>query len=188
MKIYLPIILSSFISALLFASAVNAQVASATPYTLEQSVIAGGGGTSSAGNTFSITGTIGQAVAGTTSTNSPFAVSGGFFTAAPAAIAPTAAGATISGRVRTADGKGIRNVLVTLTEADGTTRTTLSAFSGRYIFADVAAGQTIILSAAGKRFSFSQPMQVLNLTEDVNDIDFIAIEQGVPIKSNFIKQ
>lgn len=154
----------------------EAQVASSPPYTLEQSVIAGGGGTSSgsAGGAFSLTGAIGQAVAGVTSTNSPFALSGGFFTA-QAAAAPTAAGVSVSGRVQTANGRGIRNVIITLTTADGATRAALTGAFGRYSFDDVAAGQTVILSARAKRFTFSQPTQVLSLTENASGVDFIGI-------------
>ncbi|HLM61565.1 MAG TPA: carboxypeptidase-like regulatory domain-containing protein [Pyrinomonadaceae bacterium] len=166
----LTIILSASIST-------PAQADGITTYTLEQSVIASGGGTSANGGAFSLIGTIGQPVAGTTSTNSPFSVSGGFFTAS--ALAPTAAGVNISGRVRMANGKGIRNVLITLIQEDGTTRTTLSGLSGKYSFTDVAVGQTVILSATAKRFSFSQPTQFLNLTEEASGIDFTALEQFI---------
>jgi hypothetical protein len=157
---------------------IKGQVATGGDYKLEQSVVASGGGVSSSsagGNTFSITGSIGQSLAGTTATNSPFVVSGGFFT--NSALAPTAASVTISGRARMENGKGIRNVLITLTEADGTTRTALSGVSGKYSFADVEVGQTVILNASAKRFSFSQPIQVLNLMEEATEIDFIALEQ-----------
>lgn len=46
---------------------------------------------------------------------------------------------------------------------------------GYYRFADVAAGETYIISAKGKRFEFRQPTQVLNVDEDVSDVNFIAV-------------
>jgi len=157
-----------------------AQVASNPPYTIEQSLIASGGGTSaSANNTFKIEGAIGQPVAGTAA-NSPFTLRSGFFTPEP--LAPTAASVHIEGRVRMANGKGVRNVKITLTEADGSVRTALSSINGKYIFTDVAVGQTIILSASAKRFNFSQPTQMLSLMEAATGIDFIASEQWIAIQ------
>lgn len=161
---------------LIFAASASAQIAAGGSYTLNQSVISGGGGTSTdAGGNYSLTGTLGQAVAGTNSTASPFAVRGGFHT--PENFAPTAAEATIEGRVRTESGKGIRNVRITLTTSDGAVRTVLSGAFGDYRFAGIAAGQTVILTAAGKRFVFSEPTQILNLDEDMSEIDFIGFEQ-----------
>ena len=172
-----------FIAALVFCAAattVTAQVATGGSYTLNQSVIASGGGQNSTGGGFTVDGAIGQALAGTVSTNSPFTVRSGFFT--PEVFTPTAAGVSVSGRVRMINGKGIRNVLITLTESDGTTRVTLSGFSGSYRFSEVAAGQTVILNATAKRFTFSQPTQVLSLTGDESGIDFIGIGQWFPAR------
>lgn len=159
-----------------YIAPVNAQVANNPPYTLEQSVIASGGvaGSNTVGNQFSITGSIGQSVAGTSSSNSPFFLKAGFFTNPMAA--PTAAGVTISGRIRMSNGRGIRNITVTLTEADGTTHTILSGASGQYSFTDVVVGQLVILYVKGNRFTFSEPIQILNLIGEATDIDFIAIE------------
>jgi hypothetical protein len=64
-----------------------------------------------------------------------------------------------------------------LTEADGTTRTTLSGVSGQYRFTDIAVGQMVIVNATAKRFTFSQPTQVLNLLEEAGNVDFIAQQQ-----------
>ena len=87
----------------------------------------------------------------------------------------TAAGAAVSGRVLTADGRGIRNVLVTMTNTDGETRTVNSSAFGYFRFADVPAGQTYIISAAAKRYKFDQSSRVLNLTADIDDVNFIAV-------------
>lgn len=156
------------------ASAAQAQTASNPPYTLEQSVIANGGGTSSdASNQFSITGSIGQAIVDTSSA-APFTIKSGFFTAPPAS-APTAATVTIGGRAINSTGRGIRNVIIRLTSADGAIRFATTTAFGYYRFTNVNAGETYIITAKGKRFEFSQPSQVLNVNENVVDINFIAL-------------
>ena len=87
----------------------------------------------------------------------------------------TAAGATVSGRILTADGRGIRNATVTMTNPGGETRTVNSSTFGYFRFADVPAGQTYIISAAAKRYKFGQPTQVLNLSADNDDVNFTAL-------------
>lgn len=156
------------------ATGAKAQIVSGGNYTIEKSVIANGGAsgaTASAGGSFSIEGTIGQNAAGTVQQNSPFKFQPGFWTAAP--FAPTAASVSVGGRVLTTDGRGIRNVLISLTGANGETRTVISSAFGYYRFADVPAGGTYILTAAAKRFIFSVPTQVVSLNEDRDDVDFI---------------
>lgn len=174
-EIKLFIFVLSFVAA--GFSAANAQLATGSGYTLEQSVIGAGGGTSSggAGNIYKIESVIGESVAGTTSTNSPYTVKGGFFTAQ--ALAPTAADVIVSGRVMTSSGKGIRNIVVTMIDASGAIRTTLSGASGRFIFEAVTAGETYVFSASGRRFTFNQPAQIHSITEATDSIVFV----GEPI-------
>jgi phage gp45-like len=76
--------------------------------------------------------------------------------------------------VLSASGKGIRNVRITLTDSSGSTRTALSTTFGYYRFDNVAAGETYIITAKGKRYEFSQPVQVINVNEDTVDINFTA--------------
>lgn len=57
----------------------RAQVATGGSYSLDQSVIASGGGQNSTGGTFSLDGTIGQPLAGVSSAAAPFSVDGGFW-------------------------------------------------------------------------------------------------------------
>ncbi len=89
-------------------------------------------------------------------------------------LAPTAATVSISGRVMTASGRGIRNVRLTLTDSSGQIRTATTTSFGYYRFDAVQAGETYILSAVGKRYTFSQPLQVLNINEDTEAVNFIA--------------
>ncbi len=96
-----------------------------------------------------------------------------------APLGTTAATVTVSGRVITAQGRGIRNVVVTMTDSAGNTRTATSSNSGYYRFTDVPAGETYIFTARGKRFSFGQNTQVHSIMEDTSNINFIANERSV---------
>lgn len=166
-SISLMIILCAFVS-------LQAQVAGNPPYTMEQAVIASGGGQSSAGGNFSIDGTIGQAVAGTNSTNSPFAVQGGFWTAAP--LAPTSASVTVSGRVLVDNRRGLRNARVVITDGRGSPRIATTSAFGYFRFNDVAAGETYIFTVQSKSYIFAP--QVLFVGEDINEIVFNAVSQN----------
>lgn len=88
-------------------------------------------------------------------------------------LAPTAANVSIGGRVVTESGRGIRNVVITMTDSSGTVRTAATSSFGYYRFNDVAAGETYILTARGKRVVFDQSLRVLNAGEDVQNADFI---------------
>lgn len=162
----LMIILCAFVST-------RAQVAGNPPYTLEQSVIASGGGQGSAGGSFSIDGTIGQAIAGTNSTNSPFTVQGGFWTAAP--LAPTAASVTVAGRVLTGGGNGLTNARVVLTAPNGESRTVTTSSFGYYRFDDIAVGETYIISVVSRRYQFAP--QVISVSDEIVNLDFTALSQ-----------
>ena len=89
-------------------------------------------------------------------------------------LGPTAADVSVSGRVLTASGRGIRNVRITLTDSSGNTKTAVSTTFGYYRFDNVTAGETYIITAKGKRYEFSPPAQVINVNEDAVDINFTA--------------
>jgi hypothetical protein len=109
-------------------------------------------------------------ICGTVSSLSPFVIANG--------LAPTAAAVTIGGRVMNASGRGVRNARLTLTEADGTVHTGLSGTFGYYRFADIPAGQSVFVSVSSKRFSLSNSSQVVNVTEDVEDLNFVINGNG----------
>ncbi|HLM61054.1 MAG TPA: carboxypeptidase regulatory-like domain-containing protein, partial [Pyrinomonadaceae bacterium] len=94
-------------------------------------------------------------------------------------LGPTAATASLGGRVRTTAGKGVRNAVVTVTFPNGETRTALSGSSGKYIFTDIPAGDTYIVSVAAKHYSFSQSSQIRQIVEDTLDVDFVADLPGL---------
>jgi subtilisin-like proprotein convertase family protein len=86
----------------------------------------------------------------------------------------TAASVSVSGRVMTAQGRGIRNVLVRLVDEAGEVKTVVTSTFGYYRFADVAAGRGYIISASAKKYTFTQPAQVLSLVGERDDVYFIA--------------
>lgn len=174
-----PEIRSSLIAACLcvtiFAGFANAQIASGGNYKLTQTSIAGGGASgagASAGGNYSLEGTIGQNAAGTKQQNSPNTFQPGFWTMQT--FAPTAAGATVIGRVLTTNGDGIAKARITLTSGSGQMRTAISSAFGYFQFDDVATGETYIFSVLAKRYAFSQPVQVRSIFEDTDDIFFTA--------------
>jgi hypothetical protein len=153
------------------AVSASAQIAQGGDYRLEQAVVASGGGTSAdAGGVYSLTGTAGQALAGTRSTGSPYILVGGFY---PAIFYPTAASVNLEGRILNAEGRGIRNVRITLTESNGATRTFLSGAFGNYRFGDIAAGQTVTVSVFAKSHRFEETVRVIAVTEDLTGVDFV---------------
>jgi hypothetical protein len=89
-------------------------------------------------------------------------------------LAPTAAGVSVSGQVRTAGGVGIGGATLLLT--GGSLTEPLVARTnpfGYYQFDEVPAGGTYLVEISSKRYSFSQPSQVINVQDSVTGVDFI---------------
>jgi hypothetical protein len=88
-------------------------------------------------------------------------------------LAPTAGTASISGRVTSMTGRRINGVRLSLTDSSGEVRTVTAAASGYYRFNDVPVGQTYVLSANEKHYTFSQPVHFLNVNGET-EVNFIA--------------
>ena len=90
-------------------------------------------------------------------------------------VGPTAAAVSLSGRVTTADGRGIINAIMTI-EGLGLPQPRLARTGpfGYYEFTELQAGQTYIVSISSKRFTFTVPSRAIQLLDDVGDFDFIA--------------
>ena len=153
-------------------SVINAQ--SGGTYTITQSVVANGGSTASSGGQFTVAGTIGQSVAGQPSNGGTFGTYAGFWSPPP--LGPSAAGVTVSGRVQTANGSGIRGVLVKLTNATGIAQTAITGSFGYFRFDEVTVGETYVISVSAKRFEFAQPSQILTIDDARDDVFFNAME------------
>lgn len=168
----LLLILTIYLSATAVSGQQTTDVqASGGTFTLEKSVIAGGGSRMQQNQT-NAANTVGQAVAGKQSSGGNFTLYSGFWT--PDNLAPTAANVVVGGRIKTADGRGIQNVRVTITYPNGQTQTVLSASFGNYRFAEIPAGATYVISVTAKKYSFSQPVQIRMILDDTQDIDFTA--------------
>ena len=96
----------------------------------------------------------------------------GLFTA----TGPTAATVSVSGRVTTAQGRGIKNVVITMTDSSGNQRRAQTTSFGYFRFEDVMVGQTFTFTATGKRFSFVQNTQVKSITQTTTNINFVATD------------
>lgn len=86
----------------------------------------------------------------------------------------TAARVSVSGRVTTADGRGIRNAIVTISDSNGNVRQTRTGSFGYYQFDEIEVGSTYVLEIAGKRYVFPNPTRTLVVTDELTNIDFIA--------------
>ena len=78
-------------------------------------------------------------------------------------------GVEVSGRVLTADGRGLRNAIVSLTDLNGIRQTATTSSFGYYRFEDVEAGKTYVLAVESKRFRFAS--RLLNVVDTLTDID-----------------
>ena len=139
-------------------------------FEIKKSVIAGGGETSSGGS-FSLSGTVGQPLAGSVSTGGSFAVESGFWAEGNATPVVEV---TVSGRVTAPSGQGLRNAVVSLTDQSGTTRTVITSAFGFYTFGNVLTGQTYIVRVTSKRFRFNA--QQVQINAAITNLDFAGSE------------
>lgn len=90
----------------------------------------------------------------------------------------TAAGVTVSGRLLNAEGRGIFNGRVTLTDQSGVVRTAFSLKGGRFQFDDVEVGSTYIFTASSRQYQFENATRVISLTDAISDLDFVGSLKG----------
>ena len=89
-----------------------------------------------------------------------------------------AANASISGRVLTSNGNGIRNAVVTLSGGTLTQPVTIQTGPfGSYNFEGLQVGQTYFMQVSAKRFRFSSPSRIITLQDNLEGMDFIANPQ-----------
>lgn len=143
-------------------------------YRIEKSVVAGGGGQSS-GGIYSVTGTIGQPAVGTPSAGGVFKIYSGFWT--PEYFVPTAALARISGIVVGPNGIGLKDSFVTVTRGPlSAPRVVRTNTFGRFVVDGLEVGQAYFLQVSNRRYEFEQPMQVVNLLDNISNIRFQAMQ------------
>ncbi len=88
-------------------------------------------------------------------------------------LSPSAAVISISGRVTTAGGRGVRNVRVKVIGADGIVLSAVTSNFGYYRL-EVESGQTYVVTPVSKRFQFSP--RLISPTDELADLDFMALE------------
>jgi large repetitive protein len=86
----------------------------------------------------------------------------------------TAAGVRVEGRVRKANGAGLPNAVVTLTEPDGRVRSARTNPFGYYRFESLDAGESYTLAASAKGYRYAP--RLVTPAEDVSGIDFIPLK------------
>ncbi|MBE7516768.1 MAG: carboxypeptidase regulatory-like domain-containing protein [Chloracidobacterium sp.] len=88
----------------------------------------------------------------------------------------TAAPASVSGRVVTANGNGIRNVLISITGGNTPQRLIARTGSfGYYRIDGLEAGNTYVITIQSKNYTFAEPSRVITVNDSLTDIDFTAL-------------
>ncbi len=91
------------------------------------------------------------------------------------ACSPTAASASIGGRVTTADGRGIPRVTIRMIDGDGgPVRMALTSQFGYYVFNDVPVGGVVVLEARHRRYSFVEPTLFISFLDEMTSANFVA--------------
>jgi hypothetical protein len=85
---------------------------------------------------------------------------------------PTAANVSVSGRLLSANGRGISNTSVTMTNAEGVSRTVRSNSFGYFIFDNVTVGNTYVIGAKSKEYTFTP--RIINVTDELTDFELVA--------------
>lgn len=89
-------------------------------------------------------------------------------------IEPTAANATVSGKVLSSQGRGIKGVGISITNLQTSeTRNTITTSFGSYNFDDLPSGNQYLISLTSKRYNFLPSSQMINLTENLDGINFV---------------
>ena len=83
----------------------------------------------------------------------------------------TAAGVSVSGRVLDVEGRGIRGATVSMTDTHGLVKTAVTNAFGYYKFDTVRSGETYVMRAAARRYSFSP--RTISLTDQIADLNFV---------------
>jgi uncharacterized delta-60 repeat protein len=102
---------------------------------------------------------------------------GSYYTSNPVILrydlSAAAAGLTVSGRVTTPDGLGLRNASVTLTDSVGRVRTATTSSFGYYTLTNVELGAYTV-SVSSRRYRFAS--RSLQLGSNLVDVDFVGLQ------------
>ncbi len=87
---------------------------------------------------------------------------------------PASAPVTVSGKVVTSDGRGLRNATVSMTNSAGTLLTTTTSSFGFFSFDNVATGDTYTFRVNSRLFRFAT--KTLTVVDNVTLPDFVGLE------------
>ena len=89
-------------------------------------------------------------------------------------LGPTSASVTVGGKITDASGNGISKAQISITAANGETRTTLTSSFGFYRFDDIQVGESYVVTVRHKTHQFSP--QIIAVFEAMENVDFTAVE------------
>lgn len=87
-------------------------------------------------------------------------------------LAPSAAGVSVSGRLLTPSGEGVKGGRVSLVSSGGEVAASISNAFGYYSFENVVPGETYIIMVASKRYVFAP--RVVTVVDQVADLNLVA--------------
>ncbi len=88
-------------------------------------------------------------------------------------FAPTAAGVSVSGRILTAEGEGVRSARVVMIDSQGIVRMTVTGSFGTYRFDDVRVGETYVMNVSSGRYRFN-PI-TLSVSDELSEVNFTSV-------------
>lgn len=104
---------------------------------------------------------------------------GGTFTSFSAAqrrnLARLVTFASVSGRITNTKGAGVAGATVTLTNANGVTRTVIADSLGYYQFGDVEAFQNYVIGVSAKRHRFNPSSKTITVNGNLSNVNFVAL-------------
>lgn len=90
------------------------------------------------------------------------------------AVGPSAADASIAGRVTDSRGRAISGALITVHDLTGGSRTVVTNTFGYYAVKDLESAESYVVSVAARRYTFAEPTRVVDLSDSVDNLDFVA--------------
>jgi len=90
-------------------------------------------------------------------------------------LPPSAATASLSGRVTTVDGRGINNAIMSISGGSlAAPRFVRTGSFGYFTFDDLPTGETYVVTINSKRYTFTVPTRVIQVNDNVEGVDFVA--------------
>ncbi len=87
---------------------------------------------------------------------------------------PATAGASISGRVTTPDGRGLRNATLAIVGRNGFARTVATSAFGYYTIENIALGGSYTLTVASRQYRFAS--RTVEASGNLTNVDFVGSE------------